>query len=107
MSDRRNQTPSGQPVDFSCHNYRFETDTSRGCAHDACPTLGSVFPHAVLSVNGWSLWLEYVLDHREHDRDWFWLMWYSPAGMPTIPLSGVFRKGDIAEIVKRLGEFIP
>lgn len=34
-------------------------------------------------------------------------MWYDPNGVPTIPLSGVFTKDDLQEMVSLLAGFVP
>lgn len=106
----RIETQDG-PLDFTCRNNRFETNTQRGHPHGRYPARGSVFTEPLLAAEeesgGYSLWLEYVRDHKENDDDYFWLMWYGGDGRPTIPLSGVFRRNDIGEIGRRLASFIP
>lgn len=78
---------SGQS--YTCRNGRFQTDLSKGKPHGAGNAVGSVFDAPLINNGGYSLWLEYVVDHKYGD-ECFWLMWYGGNGTPTIPLSGVF-----------------
>jgi hypothetical protein len=94
---------SGKP--FTCSNRRFHTNTCEGKPHGAGQEKGSVFDEPLLSSEGYTLWLEHVLDRAE-GRKTFWLMWYDPDGSPTIPLSGVFSHDQIREMTSRLASFI-
>lgn len=107
MANHRIQS-AGRAVDFSCHNHWFQTDLARGYQHGSHPTRGSVFTNALVSGgNGYTLWLEYVRNHRTGEDGYFWFMWYDQSGFPTIPLSGVFTRDDLAEMSKRIAEFVP
>jgi hypothetical protein len=59
-----------------------------------------------VSNGGYSLWLEYVEDHKYGDWEGFWMMWYDGRGAPTIPLSGVFDLDQLREMNSRLASFI-
>lgn len=68
-------------------------------------TRGNVFDRPLADSNGYSLWLEHVIgDGRE---DYYWLMWYDSAGIPTIPLSGILSRNDIANMEGLFASFIP
>lgn len=58
-----------------------------------------------MTGDGYSLWLEYVVD-RSGGWEPFWFMWYDSDGNPTIPMSGVFDRSQIQEMVARLASFI-
>jgi hypothetical protein len=58
-----------------------------------------------MSSNGWSLWLEHVID-KQNGNEMFWLMWYDPSGKPMIPMSGVFSRNDFEQMVGRLARFV-
>jgi hypothetical protein len=92
---------TGQRLNYTCENNRFKTDISRGHPHGIQGTGGSAYAEAILLSNGWSLWLEHVVE-KTNDQEWLWLMWYEPNGRPTIPLSGVFTLSDLEKMVGRL-----
>jgi hypothetical protein len=96
------------PVSFSCKNSRFETNIDKGEPHGPSTTRGSVFKDALIQVpGGYSLWLEHVIDKNEGE-ECYWLMWYDPQGKPTIPLSGIFGRADLEQMVGRLArDFLP
>jgi len=98
----------GRFLDFTCENVRYKTNTRRGKPHGTNPTPGSVFtePLAGTQAKGYSLWLEHVIEKRSRDGGLYWLMWYEN-GIPTIPMSGVFRKEDIANMARLLTSLIP
>jgi len=97
---------NGQPISFTCENRRFMTNIARGSAHGAAPARGSVFPNSLINHGGYTLWLEHVVE-KEGVPDLFWLMWYDPAGIPTIPLSGIFDRNDLREMLGQLANFVP
>jgi len=97
----------GNPVEFSCRNKRFQTNIDRGFAHRPSQTRGSAIPDPLVENNGWTLWLEYVSEPEDPAATWFWLMWYNSDGVPTIPLSGVFDRGHLANMIRQLVEQEP
>jgi hypothetical protein len=98
---------SGNPLPFSCRNARYQTNTSKGYSHGTSTTRGSVFDRALLSHDDeYSLWLEHVVEIGSGEEV-YWLMWYKSSGTPTIPLSGVFSRTELAELVKQLTTFVP
>lgn len=93
----------GQP--YTCRNSRFQTDLSRGKSHGSASATGSVFDTALVGSPDYSLWLEYVEDHK-YGGSMFWLMWYDRHGAPTIPLSGVFDLDQLRSMNSQLAAFI-
>ena len=90
-----------------CENRGYMTNTTRAFAHSPfAPALGSVLDGALLVSNGYSLWLEHVIE-KSSNAEVFWLMWYDPNGLPTIPLSGIFDKSDLELLIGRLTTTIP
>ncbi len=107
-TDHRMNGPSG-PVPFTCENRRFRTDVSKGQPHGKSPAKGAVTGKPLVDVGGYSLWLEHVetTDDDGPTGDYYWLMWYDPSGLPTIPMSGVFGPDDLARMVEQLMAFVP
>ncbi|GEL42841.1 hypothetical protein MEX01_34320 [Methylorubrum extorquens] len=91
---------------YTCKNYRFWTDTTKGVAHGPGQVDGSVFASPLINSGAYTLWLEHVVDNSEGFNDPLWLMWYDDQGDPTIPLSGVFDKEQLKDVVARLSAFI-
>ncbi len=99
--------PNGNPIPFTCRNRRYQTDIHRGHPHgNAGQARGSVLPTPLIAAGGYTLWLEHVLEPASDDRV-YWLMWYDHAGTPTIPLSSVFGRGELSEMLARLADFVP
>ena len=100
----------GSRVDFSCENYRFRTSIARGMPHGQCPTGGSVTGEPLIQTSdGFTLWLEHVesADAGEDGNQLYWLMWYDQNGIPTIPLSSIFDRDQLTEMLRQLLRFIP
>ena len=99
----------GSRIDFTCENWWFRTDTDRGFPHVPSATRGSVLENAlVYTIGGYTLWLEHVRNRAEPDAsDLYWLMWYDPDGVPTIPLSSIFNREQLVEMVGQLMRFVP
>jgi hypothetical protein len=100
---------NGQRIDYTCKNWSFSTDIAKGRPHGQHPTLGSVFdePLAGSQAPGeYSLWLEHVIANADPNDECYWLMWYQD-GRPTIPLSGILHREDIANMQRLLASFIP
>jgi hypothetical protein len=96
----------GRRLDYTCENVKFKTDTHRGHPHRAGQAhCGNVFNEPLAEHDGYSLWLEHVVHKENHDQC-YWLMWYRD-GRPTIPLSGVFWRDDIANMSRLLASFVP
>lgn len=106
MSDHR-QRLDGNPIDFTCINSRYRTNTAIGEPHgDASAARGSVFREPLIEDGEYSLWLEHVVANREPDDRCYWLMWYR-SGRPTIPLSGVFSREHLANMQSLLASLVP
>jgi hypothetical protein len=78
--------------------------------HGSCPTRGSVTGEPLIqTADGFTLWLEHVesTDVGQGGDQLYWLMWYAQNGIPTIPLSGVFDRDQLTEMVQQLMRFIP
>src|SRR5438270_3352648 len=94
-----------QRLDYTCTNRRFRTDINKGERHGQhSRNRGSVFDRPLADHDGYSLWMEHVIDESGHE--YYWLMWYDPAGKPTIPLSGILSREDIANIQRLFVNFI-
>ncbi|MBU4273660.1 MAG: hypothetical protein KKA28_17500 [Planctomycetes bacterium] len=105
--DHRATGPNGARIPYTCENQAFTTNVGKGHAHGTLsPTRGSVFANPLISAGGYSLWLEHVLEKTTHQK-FYWLMWYDPKGIPTIPLSGVFTKDDLRQMMSQLADFVP
>lgn len=106
--DNRRTDPAGNKIDFSCGNDRFWTNIDKGFPHGASSTRGSALKDPVIPASesgGYSLWLEHVVDANEEEL--YWLMWYDENGKPTIPMSAIFNKEELAAMVKQLVSFVP
>jgi hypothetical protein len=90
---------------FTCENRRYQTNVDKGFEHGPGNPRGSVFDTAVFENDGYSLWLEHVIEPKTGEEV-FWLMWYDPSGNPTIRASGVFNRDDFKQIVGKLTEFV-
>lgn len=97
--------PQGNPIPYSCGNRRYRTNIYKGMAHGSASTKGSVFSSPLVN-HGYSLWLEHV-EEIETGNEVYWLMWYEANGIPTIPMSGIFDKSELLEMIKQLASFIP
>jgi len=88
-----------------CHNRRFRTNTEKGHAHAPYSnTRGSVFQEPLIESNGYTLWLEHVIEHESEDDDFYWLMWYDESGRCTIRASGVLTRDGLAKVAELLGK---
>ncbi len=102
---------NGRSVDFTCSNRLFETDINKGKPHGVgqggvAHALGSVFDAPLVSHGGYTLWLEHAINRKDQSEK-YWLMWYDPNGIPTIPLSSVMDRADIQEMSRQLSSFVP
>jgi hypothetical protein len=66
---------------------------------------GSVFECPLVDRDEYSLWFEHVIS--ESGEQLYWLMWYGPDKRPTIPLSGVMDRDDIAKMQRLFASFVP
>jgi hypothetical protein len=107
MADHR-ITQGGLPVEYTCTNYRYETNINKGECHGASATHGSVFRDSLIHTpDGYSLWLEHAIE-KSTRSEYYWLMWYDAQGKPTIPLSGIFNRADLGQMADRLArDFLP
>lgn len=105
--DKRMVDDGGRPIPFTCQNYGFETNIEKGEPHRPNSNVrGSVFAEPLIDHDGYSLWIEHVRE-RQAGGECYWLMWYDNEGIPTIPLSGVFDRGDLESMVARLARLVP
>ena len=98
---------AGRRVPYSCENKRFRTNVNIGRRHGAALTRGSVTGDALIGSGGYTLWLEHVEEIGDPQAEWYWLMWYDPSGVPTVPLSSVFTRAQLADMVRELMQFVP
>lgn len=92
-------------IPFTYSNRRFHTNTEKGKPHGSGEARGSVFDLPLVSSNGYTLWLEYVIDKTIASAT-FWLMWHDSVGSPTITLSGVISADQVKDMTSRLMDFI-
>lgn len=106
--DHRIVNANGQRLPFTCENSGYRTNLEKGVPHGSMSqNRGSVFPAPLVDHGGWSLWLEHVEDTRDA-TEVYWLMWYDHRdGRPTIPLSGVFSRAELANMISQLAAFLP
>lgn len=105
--DHRIVGPNGARLPYTCENRAYKTNVAKGRAHGSLsPSGGSVFDNPLITVASYSLWLEHVID-KTTQEELYWLMWYKSDGVPTIPLSGVFGKNDLRQMVSQLADFVP
>lgn len=106
VSDFRILGPNGTRLNYTCENRRFRTNIDKGYSHGSLsPVKGSVLEDALINT-GYSLWLEHVLDKTSGDEV-YWLMWYDHNGTPTIPMSGIFGKDELEQMIGKLARFVP
>jgi len=105
--DHRIIDMTGNRINYSCENRRYRTNLRKGFPHNpSSQTLGNVIEHPLVNSGGYSLWLEHVFE-IDTTEEMYWLMWYDASGKPTIPLSGVFDKNDLGQMVFQLSKFVP
>ncbi len=105
MRDHRIQN-NGQRLDYTCENRRFRTNVAMNAETGARPRApASVFRGPLIDHDGYSLWLEHVIEIATGERC-YWLMWYDANGWPTIPLSGVLDRSEIPTMAGRLASFV-
>ena len=100
---------NGQRIDYTCANYSYRTNITKGEPHGEHPTLGSVFaePLAGSQAEGeFSLWLEHVIPNDDPDHECYWLMWYED-GSPTVTGSSILHRDAIANMQRLFATFIP
>lgn len=105
MNDHRIQD-NGRRRNYTCENRRFRTNLAMNQERDQPRAPGSVFREPLVDHDGYSLWLEHVIEIATGDR-YYWLMWYDANGWPTIPLSGILDRNDIATMASLLTSFAP
>ena len=91
----------GNFQNFTCRNAKFSTNTSKGAAHGKAHAKGNALAGPLVEHDGYTLWLEHVIDHENPSNERYWLMWYQD-GIPKIPMSGVLSK----EVLCTMGEQI-
>jgi len=105
--DHRILDSNGVRLPYTSENRGFKTNISKGCRHGSVSsTAGSVFDSPLVSTGGYSLWLEHVVNKANYNEA-HWLMWYDSQGIPTIPLSGVFGKNELRQMISQLADFVP
>ena len=105
MPAKHVQDAHGQDLPFTLSNSGFKTDVSKGLQHGDSLTRGSVFSGPLARGLGANLWLEHAIS-RDGDP-YYWLVWYDDEGEATIPMSAVFRKDQLVEMVRQFAEFVP
>jgi hypothetical protein len=96
----------GQRLDYTCANKRFQTNIAKGQCHGRRSSIrGSVFDEPLAGSEGYSLWLEHVVE-AQTGWECYWLMWYKD-GVPTIPMSGILSRDDIANMERLFASLIP
>jgi hypothetical protein len=106
-ADHRIVVPGQGPQPFTCRNFGYKTNTGKGESHGVPSNAhGSVFPNALATSPGWTLWLEHVLEEAT-GAEMYWLMWYDSKGFPPIPASAVFGKDELRQMLSRLPDLIP
>jgi len=106
MKDHR-ISEKGERLTFTCGNRRYRTNIGKGEAHWPHSTVrGSVFAEPLVKHNGYTLWLEHVIEVVSGEKC-YWLMWYDPDGLPTIPLSSIFDHTDLEQMAKLLVRLVP
>ncbi len=102
-------TIGGVPWSYSCENRGFRTDRAAGQPHGRhSNTLGSVTGQPLVQTpEGATLWLEHGEEVKNPSQKSYWLMWYDPTGIPTIPLSGVFDRNELGRLAQQLMQFVP
>jgi YD repeat-containing protein len=77
--------------------------------HGQHPTRGSVFAEPLAggqAPDQYSLWLEHVVSTDAPEDECYWLMWYHD-GRPTIPMSSILQRDDIANMQRLFASLIP
>lgn len=97
---------NGVRLPFTCENRKYRTDITRGYAHDQNHNhLGSVTQEAIYDDgNGYTLWLEYVINVRNPNDRCMWFMWYDDNGLSTMPMSSVIDEADINEVIRNISQ---
>jgi hypothetical protein len=105
MSDHR-IIQNERRINFTCTNRGFETNLQKGKTHARRRAKGSVFRSPLVTTDDrYTLWLEHAINQRTRQQT-YWLMWYDPNGVPTIPASSVIDATEIRELGKRLCDFV-
>ena len=94
---------NNEPINFTCRNRRYQTNTSKGFVHGTGTVKGSVLEEPLYSdrESGYSMWLEHVIE-RSTSKEVYWFMWYDGKGIPTLPLSSVFEKEKRLTIINNI-----
>lgn len=102
MSDKRILL-NGQRLNFTCENSRFKTDIDSGHEHYPGEGYKGSVTDEPLYEDGGSLWIEHVLD-KSNGNKCFWFMWYDKDGLPILPMSSVFDKYDMQQVIERIAK---
>ena len=86
---------------------KFRTAIIKGLPHGQHATRGTVTGVPLIHGQDSSLWLEHVESSDGGSGEWYWLMWYTPDGWPTIPASSIFEKADFEEMTRQLIRSVP
>lgn len=90
---------------FTNKNSRYETNTEKGHPHGTGNPGGSVFKEPIF-IDGYSLWLEHVIDIETRRDDLYWLMWYDAHGRSTTKVSGILSREDLKALLRNLSSFL-
>ncbi len=87
---------------YTCTNGRFTTDVLKGHQHKESGVKGSVFAEPLYDGEYGTVFLEHVKDSYHPDDDFYWIMSYDKAGKPTVNMSAVFEKAQLAKLIALL-----
>ena len=90
---------------FRNKNGKYETNTEKGYPHGEGRPGGSVFKEPIF-MDGYSLWLEHVIEPRSGRDDLYWLMWYDANGRSTTRVSGILSREDLKVLLSKLSSFL-
>jgi hypothetical protein len=97
--DHRLLDALGHPIPWTCSNAKYQTNLAKGHG-------GNVFDSPLIRHGGFSLRLEHVVE-KPTGGEMYWLMWYEPSGIPALPLSAVFDRDDLEQMIGQLARFVP
>jgi len=99
----------GKRLGYTCENAAYSTNIGKGERHAPSHSYqGSVFSEPIKGRLGdeYTLWLEHVIAKRNPNDECYWLIWYKN-GRPTIPLSAIWHREDLARMQRLLTSFLP
>jgi hypothetical protein len=91
----------GNKLNFTCQNSKYKTDINKGLEHEKGGSKGSVTSEALFKSEGYSLWLEYVVNVHDEDEQCYWFMYYKD-GLPIMPMSAVIDEETITKVINNI-----